>query len=73
MDMILKIAIISFVIAIIAGWLLNSLIIVLFRIFRTGKFNTFPSAKSQLVYAFLSGIALFIIGVIIFLTNVEMH
>jgi len=66
-------AVISFIIAVFLGWLLNSFICFLLKYFRPGYQNVKPTLKARVSYAFFTGAIIFIFWVVVVFLNVEMH
>ena len=73
MDTILKIVLISFLLAFFTGWLLNLIIILFLNILRKKRLTEFPTIKRQLLYSLPTALVLFVVGWILFIANVEMH
>ncbi len=73
MDTVYLFAIISFITAVLLGWLLNSLIFLLVKYFRSGPNRLKPAFKTRAAYAFFTGTIIFIFWVVVVLRNVEMH
>ncbi|MGI9553473.1 MAG: hypothetical protein ACR2NC_01005 [Thermodesulfobacteriota bacterium] len=73
MGTILKIVVISLIVAFFTGWLLNLIIIFFLNIFRKKRLAEFPTIKRQIIYALPTAFVLFVTGWLLFLANVEMH
>ena len=73
MDIIIRILIATLVISYVLGWILNILIIYSLRILGRSNEIAFPSVKRQFLYASVTGLILWVVGIILFLANVEMH
>ena len=73
MDIIIRILVATLVISYVLGWILNILIVYSLRILGRGNGIAFPSVKRQFLYASVTGLILWIVGLVLFLANVEMH
>ncbi len=66
-------AVLSFIIAVLFGWLINSLIYLLIKYFSPGPKRLKPTLRARAAYAFFTGTLIFIFWVVVVLRNVEMH
>jgi len=73
MDTVYIFAVLSFILAVFLGWLLNSFICFLLKYSRPGYQNVKPTLKARVSYAFFTGTIIFIFWVVVILRNVEMH
>ena len=73
MDIVIRLAISSFLAAIFLGWILYLTVSFVIRLRKSDDSKKLPSIKRQLVYSIVFGIILWVAAWLFFLANVKMH